>query len=172
MTPRIRKILVPTDFSPPSDLALEYAKALAAQFNASIYLLHVLEDPFIAGAWSSEIYVADMPQLRAGLRREAEQRMERCLAPADRERFHVVTEVIVGSAAQAICEVAAERQIDLIVLGTHGRSGLSHLLMGSVAEKVVRTAPCPVLTVRGDVRVQELVEGEVPEALAAPPATA
>jgi len=163
MTPRIRKILVPTDFSSPSDLALEYGKALADRFGASLHLLHVLEDPFIAGAWASEIYVADMPQLRASLRAEADKRLARALSPAERERYAVTTEVRVGSAAPAIREAAEEHGVDLIVMGTHGRSGMAHLLLGSVAERLVRLAPCPVLTVRGDSRVTQLVDEQLTE---------
>jgi nucleotide-binding universal stress UspA family protein len=169
MTPRIKKVLVPTDFSAPSDLALEYGKSLAEQFGASLLLLHVIEDPFIAGAWSSEIYVADMPQLRDSLRREAESRLARLVSPAERERLRITTEVIVGSAAQAIREVAADRGVDLLVMGTHGRSGMAHLLLGSVAEKMVRIAPCPVLTVRGDARVGETAAETHEPALAPSP---
>jgi nucleotide-binding universal stress UspA family protein len=149
MMPKIAKILVPTDFSEPSDLALEYARALAEQFGASLHLLHVLEDPFAAGAWSGEVYVADAPQLRASLRLEASRRLEGALPPADRARLNVTTQVMAGSPAPAIRDVADDGGFDLIVMGTHGRSGMAHLLLGSVAEKLVRTAPCAVLTIRG-----------------------
>lgn len=155
LTAKIRKVLVPTDFSAASELALDYAKALADQYGASLHLLHVLEDPFIAGAWSSEIYVADAPQLRASLRLEASRRLERILPPDERARFNVTTQVMAGAPAQAIRDVADEGRFDLIVMGTHGRAGMAHLLLGSVAEKVVRTAPCAVLTVRGDTRARE-----------------
>ena len=165
MTPHITRILVPTDFSAPSDLALEYGKTLADQFGASLHLLHVVEDPFAAGAWSSEMYVADTPQLRASLRLEAGKRLERCLPPADRDRYHATFEVITGSPASAIRDVAVDRHADLIVMGTHGRAGLTHLLLGSVAEKLVRTSPCPVLTVRGDGHVAATEREVVPAAV-------
>jgi universal stress protein A len=159
MPPTITRILVPTDFSSQADLALDYAKSFAERYGASLHLLHVLEDPFMAGAWSSEIYVADMPQVRATLVAEAEKRLARMLSGLDRARFNVTTEVRLGTAAQSIRDVADETGVNLIVMGTHGRSGMAHLLLGSVAEKLVRIAPCPVLTVRSGARGAEAFEG-------------
>ncbi len=145
MVPQFRTILVATDFSQPSEHALEYARALARSFGATLHLLHVVPDPVLASAWS-EAYAYDLTALGERLRRDAEQQLtERAQAIGD---VAVTTEALVGSPAATIAVTAAERGIDLIVMGTHGRSGFSHLFMGSVAERVVRSAPCPVLTVR------------------------
>ena len=83
-----------------------------------------------------------------GLRRDAEAHLCDLLAPAERSRFHVQSAVLFGDAPEGILEYAGRESIDLIIMGTHGRGGVAHAIMGSVAEKVVRTAPCPVLTVR------------------------
>lgn len=166
-----KKILVPTDFSAASTFALEYATQLAKRLGASINILHVIEDPFVAGAWSSEIYVAEVPQLRAAIIQEAEKRLENALSPADRKTFSVTSDVMTGSPASTIAKVAEERHIDLIVMGTHGRSGMAHLLLGSVAEKVVRIASCPVLTIRGEAREAGSEEAAISQH-SAPPAVA
>jgi nucleotide-binding universal stress UspA family protein len=151
------RILLPTDFSELSSVALEYGQALAERFGASLHVLHVIEDPFILGATSSEIYVPDVPALRAALMTEAEAQIASLLPDRMRDAVCVTTEVRVGHAAPLISEVAETRPCDLIVMGTHGRTGVAHLFLGSVAEKVVRTAPCPVLTIRGEMRTRQHV---------------
>jgi nucleotide-binding universal stress UspA family protein len=138
-------ILVPTDFSEPSDAALEYARFLAAKFGSTLHLLHVVEVPIMVG---SEIYIAESPDVEAALVEQARKRLAERVLPADRGRFNATSEVVTGATAPAIVEYATQQHIGLIVMGTHGRSGMAHLLMGSVAEKVVRSAPCPVMTVR------------------------
>jgi len=145
-TSMITRILVPTDFSEPSDAALAYAKALAAQFGASLHLIHVVEDPVVTGVFGTETYIPDSPGFSAGLRSEAEQHLATRLTPAEREKFNATTELLNGVSAPTIIEAARDRAIDLIVMGTHGRTGVAHALMGSVTERVVRTAHCPVLT--------------------------
>lgn len=142
----ISRILVPTDFSADGDAAFDYALGLSRPFNASVHLLHVVEDPLAAGVWSSEIYTAEIAGLQVNLVRDAEERL-RHSAPAD---GGVTTEVRTGNAAKQILEAARERQADLVVMGTRGRTGLAHVVMGSVAERVVRLAPCPVLIVKAD----------------------
>ena len=136
--PYAARILVPTDFSPLSTLALEHAIALASLCRASIHLMHVHAD--------ASGNVGDDERRLAGL-------VSRCHA----EAIVVTSQVCGGQPAAAIVEAAADRAVDLIVLGTHGRRGMAHLLLGSVAEYVVRSASCPVLTVRGHVpeRVQQ-----------------
>jgi nucleotide-binding universal stress UspA family protein len=150
MTRTISRILVPTDFSAASEAALEYAVTLADRFGASLHLLHVVEDPFVGGAFGSELYITSVPAMRAHLVDEAAQRLCRILGQEDRERLKATSEVRVGAPAAAIREAAHVQHCDLVVMGTHGRSGMAHLLLGSVAEKVVRHAPCPVLTVRNE----------------------
>jgi nucleotide-binding universal stress UspA family protein len=144
---RITRILVPTDFSATADAALEYAFVLAERFGASIQLLHVLDDPFVTDGMAVEAYISEAPALRTALLREAQDRLRHRATP--RETVPAIdTEVLFGHGARTIAEYAAERNVDLIVMGTHGRTGFAHLLLGSVAEQLVRTAPCPVLTVR------------------------
>jgi nucleotide-binding universal stress UspA family protein len=142
-----KRILVPVDFSPPSDAALEYARSVAARYGASLHLLHVAEDPYRA-FYSAEVFVPEIEGLREEILSDTEKRLKDQLRPADVTDLHATAESIIGMPSGSIVEYAAGRDIDLIVMGTHGRGGMAHLLMGSVAERVVRTAPCPVLTVR------------------------
>ena len=147
---RITRIMVPTDFSAASDAALRYARALAVQMGASIDLAHVFEDPFTSGAFVGDGTVMMPLDLRQTLEQWAREQL------ASRHAGHVNTlpgsssVLVMGSPARRIVEHAGETGADLIVMGTHGRTGLSHLLLGSVAERVVRTAKCPVLTTRED----------------------
>jgi nucleotide-binding universal stress UspA family protein len=142
---RITRILVPIDFSADAEAAFGYALDLARRVDAVVRLVHVVEDPLAAGVWSSELYTAEIAGLQMNLVRNAEQRL---LATVPSDDASTTTDVRTGPAAKQILEAAAEWQADLIVMGTHGRTGLAHVLMGSVAEKVVRLAPCPVLTLR------------------------
>jgi nucleotide-binding universal stress UspA family protein len=143
----INQILVATDFGEASDVALEYGRALARNFSATLHVLHVADDLFTRVA--GEGYVSVLPELQKDLESSATQRLDELLVDNDANPLPVVKIVRTSNApAAAIVEYAADTHIDLIVLGTHGRSGVAHLLMGSVAERVVRTAPCPVLTVR------------------------
>src|SRR5688572_20449843 len=145
---RITRILVPTDFSTTADAALEYAFVLADRFGASLQLLHVLADPFMADGMAAETYVLDVPALRDAMLQDARERLAHRAAPREKTTTRIETEVLFGHGARTIAEYAAERGADLIVMGTHGRTGVAHLLLGSIAERLVRTAPCPVLTVR------------------------
>jgi len=142
----IRHILAPTDFSDFSKQALEYAAAFARTFGARLSLLHVIETP----AFPVEGYVPPNlgTTLLADLERGARDELERLLPETEVLPVNVVREVKIGTPYRTIIETAEEEKVDLIVMATHGRTGLSHLLIGSVAERVVRTAPCPVLTVR------------------------
>jgi universal stress protein A len=145
---RITRILVPTDFSETSDAALRYARTLAETFSASLHLVHAFEDPYAAGALAPEVYGAVPQELRDSALQLAATNLDERLSTADRDRFRGTTAVVMGAPAAAIVKYATDHGIDLIVMGTHGRGGVAHLLLGSVAEKVVRTAPCPVLSVR------------------------
>lgn len=142
------RILVPTDFSEPSDAALEYARALAQRFGASLHLLHVIEPIAATGVFSNEFYIGNTPGIYETLVKEAQAKFAERVSSADRAGYGTTTEVMTGQSAQTIVDYAEDRHFDLIVMGTHGRTGLAHLLMGSVAEHVVRRAACPVLTVR------------------------
>lgn len=143
----LNRILVATDFSDPSAAAVEYAKALAARFGSSVHLLHVLED-LAAHAWTTEVYVAALPGVHEEMEHQARERLETVFTPEERDQYKVHTDLRTGSPFVEIVRYARDEQIDLIVMGTHGRGPIAHMLLGSVAERVVRKAPCPVLTVR------------------------
>lgn len=145
---RITRILVPTDFSATADAALEYAFALAGRFGAPLHLLHVLDDPFVSDGMAAEAYITEAPALRTAMLHDAQDKLRHRAAVRDTRVPSIETEVLFGHGARTIADYAAERGIDLIVMGTHGRTGFAHLLLGSVAERLVRIAPCPVLTVR------------------------
>jgi len=146
------RILVPVDFSAHSDLALCYATTIANRFGASVEALHVVEDPFVSGAWSTGAIAPNIPELLADLVRVARAKLDDMSTAAANEGMRltstILTTVATGEPADSISCYATTGKFDLIVMGTHGRRGLSHALMGSVAERVVRKAPCPVLTVR------------------------
>ena len=152
MTEAITRILVPVDFSAHSERALQYATTLAGRYNATVEVLHVVEDPFISGAWSPEAVAPNIPELLADLVAATRGKLNTLKAPALRKGVRlettVLTTVLTGKPADSITDYARTERFDLIVMGTHGRTGLSHALLGSVAERVVRKAPCPVLTVR------------------------
>jgi nucleotide-binding universal stress UspA family protein len=149
MTNTITNILVPVDFSPHAEHAFTYATTLAERFGAKLALLYVVDDSFVTGGWSSEIYVPNVPELMENLIADADRRLATLKASAAALGLTVETAVIRGRPAPAIVEHAKNGGFDLIVMGTHGRTGVSHVVMGSVAERVLRKAPCPVLTVRG-----------------------
>jgi nucleotide-binding universal stress UspA family protein len=143
----ITRILVPTDFTGDAEAAFRYAVDLAKPFGAIVELLHVVEDPLAAGMWSAEIYTGEIAARQINLVKDAEARL-RGIIEDTKTPVRLAGEVRTGPAAATILEAARERHSDLIVMGTKGRTGFAHLLIGSVAERVVRLAPCPVLTVR------------------------
>lgn len=142
-----RKILVPTDFSEGSRHALDYACTLAERLDASICLLHVIEHPFVAGGYTE--FYAPPPEYFEQVDREARKRLEDMLEPEGRQKYKVTLAQCTGAAADEILEyVRQDPSVDLIVMATHGRGAVARLMMGSVVDKVLRMAPCPVLTVR------------------------
>ena len=141
-----KRILVPLDFSEQSTRALAYAKMLAEVCGASLELLHVVPNPYISDG--SGLYTSLPQSFLDNFEREALARLEEALTPAERTSFSVKNSVKTGDPLFEIVEHARLAHVDLIVMGTHGRTGVSHLLLGSVAERVVRNAPCPVVTVR------------------------
>lgn len=146
MALNIQKILLPTDFSTVSEMATAYACELATKFNAELHLLHTLE--IYADATPAFGMGLALPNFLNESRAAAEKSLAGLLDPQWASGRTVVQVVLEGSPQAEIVRYARQQEIDLIVLSTHGRTGLVHVLMGSVAEYVVRTAPCPVLTVR------------------------
>jgi len=146
----IKHILVATDFSEPSGVALAYGRDLARNYQSKLHLLHIVED--VMARYSSEVGVL-LPSIQEDLEKAARRELEARITEDDRKQLEA-TAVIDTSAniADAICRYAKTHSIDLIVTGTHGRGAVKHFLMGSVAERVVRTAPCPVLTVHAHER--------------------
>ena len=139
----VKNILVPVDYSDNGNAAMAYAGALAKEYDAELHLAHVYEQPFayVDGGFAS----APLPAVPPADLEAEEQKLEEVDAP-EGTRFR--RKFIVGTPADELVEYAKENDIDLVVMGTHGRTGLSRLLMGSVAEAVVRRAPCPVLTIK------------------------
>ncbi|MDA1275049.1 MAG: universal stress protein [Verrucomicrobia bacterium] len=139
---RIKRILVPTDFSDCSKKALAYAIPLAREYEAAITLLHVVPINYSAGEYGGGTFIDT--EMRANGLRE----LDRLAAAEIRENVTFQNEVRVGSPTTEIIDLAKSLPADIIVLSTHGHTGLKHALLGSVAEHVVRRAPCPVLVVR------------------------
>ena len=142
----LKHVLVPTDFSDSAGVALKYGKAFAEVSNASLHILHVLEDPL--PGWKPEGHVASVPTIRVNMEEDARRLMDRLLTEAERQRFRAQVATTWGYPFVEIVRYAKVHEIDLIVMGTHGSGPIVQMLMGSVAEKVVRKASCPVLTVR------------------------
>jgi nucleotide-binding universal stress UspA family protein len=144
----LKHVLVATDFSEPSEAALAYGRELARTFNARLTVLHIT-DNVAARAYGADGYVVVDPDLQERVDASARTQVDELLSAEDREVLHAQGVVRSSSAtAAAIVDFARESSADLIVAGTHGRGAVAHLLIGSVAERVVRAAPCPVLTVR------------------------
>ena len=142
----ISRVLVPVDLGPSSARTVDYAKGLAERFGASLVLMHVVPNPYITAA--SELYVPPPQSYLDELERDARDALHKLLSDSDRQRLKAETVVKVGDPLCEIVDYAKDRPVDLIVMGTHGRSGVAHFVLGSVAERVVRTATCPVLTLR------------------------
>lgn len=143
----MRTVLVATDFSEPSEVAVRYGRALSEAFNASLHILHVVPDS-MALPWATMADGLAMADVQRQWEREAHERLETLIAEPERSGLRLSLVVKAGDPVRQITGYAAEKGADIIVLGTHGRGPVAHMLMGSVAERVVRTAPCPVLTVR------------------------
>jgi nucleotide-binding universal stress UspA family protein len=140
-------VLVPTDFSDASEAALKYGKAFAGAFGASLHIVHVIEEPY-GQPWAVEAYGFSLASLQDEWIKEAQARIATAVTDEEKAALRAVTATVLGHPVMEILRYADEQRIDLIVMGTHGRGPLGHMVLGSVAERVVRRAPCPVLTVR------------------------
>lgn len=142
----LKHILVATDFSEPSAAALEYGRHFARAFGATLHVLHIAEN--VIARFGAEAYPMILPDLQRDVEEAAEKRLAATIDDDDRRTLTVVPVVRTSAVpAAAIVEYAAQARVDLIIMGTHGRGAVAHLFVGSVAERVVRAAPCPVLTV-------------------------
>jgi nucleotide-binding universal stress UspA family protein len=143
---QIKTILFPTDFSQGARAAMDYAIALAQDYKAKLILLYVIQDISIAEWYiPSSISAADLVE---DMQKSASREMEKWGAEAAVKVKDVEKAIVRGVPFVEIIGTAKEKKADMIVIGTHGRTGIDHMLFGSTAEKVVRKSPCPVLTVR------------------------
>lgn len=140
----LKNILLPTDFSESALTATRYALELAKRFGAKLHLLHVIEDPVVYLPMFESFPLPSREEFEAF----AKTRLENWVLPEDGQGCELVFRWVHGTPFYEILKDAKQNDIDMIVVGTHGRGLTAHLLMGTVAEKVVRKAPCPVLTVR------------------------
>ena len=144
----LKNILVATDFGDASATALAYGRDLARTFGATLHVATVV-DNLLARAMVVSTYVGDLEAVQGQLEADADTQLRSLITDDDRARFavklHRITDV---SPAAALSAYAAQEHVDLILMGTHGRRGMSRMVLGSVAERVVREAPCPVMVVR------------------------
>jgi universal stress protein A len=145
---KIRSILLPTDFSECANYALSYAASLARQASAPIICLHVVEPVMPTVGYTGLTEPMPMADLSEQLEDSAERELPKLGACEECNGLEVEEVIAHGDAAAEIVRVARERKVDLIVISSHGRTGLGRILFGSTAESVVRHAPCPVLVVK------------------------
>jgi nucleotide-binding universal stress UspA family protein len=158
----LKRVLVATDFGEAADVALNYGREFARVFGASLDVLHVCDD-VVARGFTADAFAADYSNLQHDIETTARTRLDTLLSEEDRNMLKAKAILVTSrSAALAIIKHAKDSRADLILIGTNGRGGIAHLLMGSVAERVVRLAPCPVLTVHHPER-----EFVLPDALVA-----
>jgi nucleotide-binding universal stress UspA family protein len=144
----LRNVLVATDFSEPSDAALMYGRELATRYGATLHVLHVAQNVYLT-TFGAENCAAMTPDLQQQIEDDARRYLHELLIDSDRSGPPTIPVILTStSPAIAIVDYAKGHDIDIVVMGTHGRGALTHVLMGSVTERVVRLAPCPVLTVR------------------------
>lgn len=151
---RIRTILVPTDFSEPSKAAWRYAQTLAAAFKSRVHLLHVIATPYHYDPWGTETATLSLAALLSRSEETARKGLARLVPGKGRLAGRIVTATATGIAVDQILEYIRAKRIDLVVMGTHGHGMVEHLLVGSVAERVVRRSPVPVLTVHSALKAR------------------
>jgi len=143
---KIERILFPIDFSEGSKDALDYAISLSKEYNAKLFLIHVVHDISMSAGW--QVAHIRIDELYREMVESAKKEMERFCRNELRGHENIEPIVVRGIPDEEILKAARDKKIDIIVIGTHGRTGIDRILFGSTAEKVVRKAPCPVLSVR------------------------
>ena len=143
----LKRILLPTDFSNNAKSAQDYACELADQFGAQLHVLTVVQDAALILPETGMFLTLPLPSVQE-IVDSAEKELQNVLDPAWASRHDVVLRVLVGTPFVEIVRYSQDQHIDMIVMGTHGRTGLNHVMLGSVAERVLRKSACPVLTVR------------------------
>ncbi len=144
----IPSILAPTDFSHHAQDALAYACGLANRMGSSLHLLHVLPDMVVPVGPDPSLITALPPEFYQETEAQTREALEQAIDANWPKPPALHCEIRWGDPVHGIVEYAREKQVKLIVIATHGRTGLSHVLLGSVAERIVRESPCPVLTIR------------------------
>lgn len=145
----IRQILVPTDFSDPANAALKYARSLAEEFGSHLHLFHVVPEPYIY-PWGTEVPALPLADLLAQSETLSNARLAELIPKDQAPKGGLTTSTAIGTPVDRILDYINDSHIDMVVMGTHGRGPVGHLLLGSVAERIVRRSPVPVLTVKDD----------------------
>jgi nucleotide-binding universal stress UspA family protein len=145
---RLQRILVPIDFSEHSKNALNYAVSIAKQFHSELILGYVVESPIYPAEFGFGQVALPTAELEMEFRERGKKELEKLVRSHIKGQVNARTVVAEGPAATEILAIANKEQVDLVIIATHGHTGVEHLLFGSTTEKVVRKAPCPVLVVR------------------------
>jgi nucleotide-binding universal stress UspA family protein len=153
---KLKKVLVPTDFSDSARHALSYGVSFAKEYDAGLVLLHVVEN--LTVGYASDLFPVPMAEVFQEISGYAKTELAKLAAEVREKGVSVEETVVQGKPSAEIIRFAAENKVDMIVLGTHGKGMLDQALFGSTTERVVRRAPCPVLTVR--MAEHEFVEGD------------
>jgi nucleotide-binding universal stress UspA family protein len=144
---QVKTIVVPCDFSEYAERAYAWAVGLAEKWGAKVILLHAAQ-LFTSLGYPESVYLLDLKKMEDEILADAEKRLHEFVAKKGSSPVVVETRAVTGDPFWEICQTAEKEPADLIVMGSHGRTGLAHVLLGSVAERVVRHAPCPVLVAR------------------------
>jgi len=144
---QVKTILVPCDFSEYAERAYAWAIGLAEKWGAKIILVHAAQ-LFTSLGYPESVYLLDLKKMEDEILADAEKRLREFVAKKGASPAVVETRAVTGDPFWEICQTAEKEHADLIVMGSHGRTGFAHVLLGSVAERVVRHAPCPVLVTR------------------------
>jgi nucleotide-binding universal stress UspA family protein len=153
---KLKKVLVPTDFSESARHALTYGISFAREYQAELVVLHVVEN--LTVGYASDLFPVPMAEVFQEISGYAKAELAKLGAVARDKKVQVVEQVVQGKPSAEIIRFAKETEVDMIVLGTHGKGMLDQALFGSTTERVVRRAPCPVLTVR--LAEHEFVDGD------------
>jgi nucleotide-binding universal stress UspA family protein len=153
---QLKRVLVPTDFSESAHHALTYGTSFAREYKAHLVLLHVVEN--LTVGYASDLFPVPMAEVFQEISGYARAELAKLAAEVREKGVQVEDQVVQGKPSAEIVRFAEENAIDMIVLGTHGKGMLDQALFGSTTERVVRRAPCPVLTVR--LTEHEFVQGE------------
>ncbi|HEV8716871.1 MAG TPA: universal stress protein [Candidatus Binatia bacterium] len=144
---QVKTILVPSDFSDYAEYAFTWALEMAEKWGAKVVVLNAAP-LFSHLAYPESVYMVDLAQMEAELMADAQKKLQEFAAQKGTSTVPVATRAVLGDPFWEICQAAEREPADLVVMGSHGRTGLAHVLLGSVAERVVRHAPCPVLVAR------------------------